>query len=142
MNFNVPQFIDVKDKIAFQLTAAQLGIFTLGGIACFASWAFFHGPTMVTLIIIIAIVTVALAFVRPNGISLGAFLTRGTLYAFRSKVLIWEKTEKSYNKEVGEEKSDGKIHLNIFDKQQKLKKISDFADVLDKRGRDDDRTSQ
>ena len=67
MMFNVPQFIDVEDKIAGPLTVKQL-LWMIGMVAVLLAIFFsLDGAVMVIAAIPVVLLFVALAFYRPNG---------------------------------------------------------------------------
>jgi len=132
MNFNVPQFIDVEDKIAFQLTAKQLGWFALGGVLLFIVWQFTEGGTMFFVIaIFVGVLATLFAFVKPAGMTLFGFIVGGIMYLFKPKVMVWQR--KIYKaRKVGKRKTEEKQHkINRFMKEKALKESSDLADMLD-----------
>jgi ABC-type proline/glycine betaine transport system permease subunit len=91
MMFNVPQFIDVEDKIAGPLTWKQiLWMIGMGAVLLtlyniFDSVLFFI--TAVPVIILFAI----FAFYRPNGVSMTTFALHGLFFIFQPKVSVWER---------------------------------------------------
>lgn len=91
MMFNVPQFIDVEDKIAGPLTAKQLfwmiGMFAAVMVVAF----FFPGPATYIISVPIVIVFVLLAFYRPGGQPLITYVVHGFFFLFRPKLLIWNR---------------------------------------------------
>lgn len=137
MNFNVPQFIDVEDKIAFQLTAKQLGWFAIGGVILFAAWHLTGGGAVfIFWAIIVAIACTFFAFLRPAGMSLFGFIMGGIRYLLKPKVMVWRRN-------VSKERSGGrkrkiveKQHkINRFMKEKALKESADLADMLDKQSK-------
>jgi len=92
MNFNVPQFIDVQDKIAFQLTAKQLGWYALGGVILFIVWKITNGGAMfIVWAVIVVIVASFFAFLKPVGMSMFGFIMGGVRYLFKPKVMVWQR---------------------------------------------------
>ncbi|NTW29762.1 MAG: PrgI family protein [Candidatus Moranbacteria bacterium] len=91
MMFNVPQFIDVEDKIAGPLTAKQLfwmiGMFAAIMVVVF----FFPGPVTYVIAVPIVIVFALLAFYRPGGQPLISYVVHGFFFLFRPKLLIWNR---------------------------------------------------
>jgi ABC-type proline/glycine betaine transport system permease subunit len=91
MMFNVPQFIDVEDKIAGPLTWKQiLWMIGMGAVLLtlynlFDSVLFFI--TAIPVIILFAI----FAFYRPNGVSMITFALHGLFFIFQPKISVWER---------------------------------------------------
>lgn len=92
MMFNVPQFVDVEDKIAGPLTAKQL-LWMIGmGAAILVIRLFTGGGASMYIISVPVIVIFFLfAFYRPNEQSLVMFVVHGIFYLFRPKVMIWRR---------------------------------------------------
>lgn len=132
MNFNVPQFIDVEDKIAFQLTAKQLGWFALGGIVLFIVWQFTDGGALFFVVaIFVGILATLFAFLKPSGMTLFGFIVGGIMYLFKPKVMVWQRKIFKVRK-VTKRKPEEKQHkINRFMKEKALKESSDLADILD-----------
>lgn len=95
--FNVPQFIDVEDKIAGPLTAKQLfwmiGMFATVMVVAF----FFPGPATFVIAVPVVIAFVLLAFYRPNGQPLITYVAHGFFFLFRPKVLMWNRPAVPYS---------------------------------------------
>ena len=91
MHANVPQFIDIEDKIAFGLTGKQLlWLFGMGAVLLviyniFTRQAFYFIGTFV--IIIFA----ALAFWRPQGVSMLSFLGFAVKFLIRPRNYVWKR---------------------------------------------------
>lgn len=132
MHFNVPQFIEIEDKIAFQLTAKQLGWFALGGVILYVIWQFVVPVVFYIWVAVIGLLATAFAFYKPHGIPLHQFLTSGFGYLVKPKVLVWERKgviEKEIKKTFKEKK---KTEIDLFMKEKEMKKVADFAKILDK----------
>lgn len=143
MMFSVPQFIDVEDKIAGPLTWRQL----LWMIGMGAALLFFYSIFDTALFIVIAVPTtllfIALAFYRPNGIPLTAFIFQGFLFLFRPKVAVWERPVRSLGTsqraaEEAERKRKEAEEAAAEEKSRKTldqEKLHELARILDSRGR-------
>jgi hypothetical protein len=95
MMFNVPQFIDVEDKIAGPLTAKQL-FWMIGMFAAIMVVAFFFpGPVTYIIAVPIVIVFALLAFYRPGGQPLISYVVHGFFFLFRPKLLVWNRSRAS-----------------------------------------------
>lgn len=129
MKFNVPQFIDIEDKIAFQLTAKQLGWFALGGVLAFFAWTIFSQGSFIVWAIIIAILSLGFAFYRPAGISLVSFLKYGFLHLVRPKIYVW-RIEYNKRENGGEPRKTGKKSI-ITGRKKKKEDIEDLDEIID-----------
>jgi hypothetical protein len=132
MRFQVPQFIEIEDKIFGPFTFKQF-IYLLGG----AGGAYVMSkvlPLLIAIPLIIAIVGIALAltFYKVNGRDFSEVLQSSINYFFRSKLFIWKQrpVKKDSNlptRKVLESNSQNIPRLT----EGKLKDISWSLDVLD-----------
>lgn len=95
MQFQVPQFIEVEDKIFGPLTFKQF-IYCLGGLgAAYLLWRllpiFIAGP----LIIAVGGLAAALAFMEWNGRPFIVALENSFYYLLRSKLYLWDNEQKT-----------------------------------------------
>ncbi len=138
MQFRVPQFIDVEDKVVGPFTIKQFG-YVIGGIGLsFLIWTFISVKFIaILLIVIVMALFLSLAFVKFNNRPFGDLLESAFSYYSNSKVYTWKqpqekKTEAStLNKKLAEtEKKEviskinrDRIHdlslgLDVYDKQK------------------------
>lgn len=92
MLINVPQYIDVEDKIAGPLTAKQLGWLMLLGVLLLILWNVLPKVLFFVVGIPLAIFLIAMAFYRPYGQPLSELLFFGARYLFKPKVYVWKRT--------------------------------------------------
>ncbi len=129
----VPQYIDVEDRIAGPLTWKHLGwIFGGSGILLIA-FTFLDTMTFFIVAIPTGIMTVALAFYKPNGISLISFLGYGFTYLFHPKTYTWQR-EMSIQKKK-KQKKNIKISITSKKEQITIDDITAIAKTLDSGGR-------
>jgi hypothetical protein len=91
MMFNVPQFIDVEDKIAGPLTWRQILWMTGMAAVLLVLYNAFDSATFFTLAVPVILMFSLLAFYRPSGISMIQFLMHGVAYLFQPKISVWER---------------------------------------------------
>lgn len=111
----VPQFIDIEDKIAFQLTAKQLGWIGVGCFLGFLAWFFLEKFYFVITAVIIGLCILAILFIRPYGQSLPVFIGNAISFMFKPKVYIWRKGYQEVS-------SENKINFKTKEKKEKSKK--------------------
>lgn len=94
MEFQVPQFIEVEDKIFGPLTIFQF-IYVVGGVG-FAVVMWLTMPLWAAILLggPIAALGIGLAFVKVNDRPLMVTLEAAADYFFSSKLYIWEKKKK------------------------------------------------
>lgn len=136
MNFSVPQYIDVEDKVAGPFTAKQLGWMFGMGAALLVLWSIFDTATFWMLAIPTALLFVALAFYRPQGRPLVSFIGSAIYFFTRPKTYIWKRptmpegqliSRKEKEKMVDNKEGKNKQRLNAED-------LAGYAQVLDTEG--------
>lgn len=101
MEYQVPQFIEVEDKIVGPLTLKQF-IYLTGG-AGFAVMTFLYLPFLLWAVIATPVVAlaVALAFYKLNGKPFIEILEAGFAYYVGAKLFLWKKEDKTHKQEQG-----------------------------------------
>lgn len=127
----VPQYIDVEDKIAGPLTWKHLGWFFGGGIMLTVAWLLLDRMAFYVVAIPVAIMTAALAFYKPNGVSMIQFLGFGFGFLFRPKVYTWQ-NEVSYEKKTNKPKVQNPSVVK--EKKISADDIAAIAHTLDSHG--------
>ena len=91
MQFQVPQFVEVEDKIVGPLTALQFAYVAGGAGFLFAMWLVL--PLWLAILVggPVAMLGVGLAFYKVNDRPLMVTLEAGFNYLLRTKLYIWEK---------------------------------------------------
>ena len=110
MLINVPQYIDVEDKVAGPLTMKQLGWVIALGVILLILWNMIPFPGSIVVGFPIAIIFIAMAFFRPYGQPMISFVMFGIMYFFRPKVYVWKRAPQ-----------------NIIDVPQKAKTVENFS---------------
>jgi hypothetical protein len=136
----VPQYIDVEDKIAGPLTWKHIGWFFGGGIILSLAWIFLDHTAFYFFAVPTGIMTAALAFYKPNGVSMIQFIGYGLGYLFRSKLYTWQNEGlhelKNHNSQVQKAVNNKEGKLSVDD-------IAAIAHTLDSHGRErNDRIKQ
>ena len=138
MRFQVPQFIDIEDKIFGPFTFKQFVYLAGGAGSAYAIWKLL--PTLVAILLVIPILGIALAltFYKVNGKPFIEVLQAYVAYSLKSKLFIWKqrKIEKKKRLALPEKV---KVHpLANIPKltESRLSDISWSLDVLDMGKRD------
>lgn len=134
MQFQVPQFIDVEDKIFGPLTFRQF-VYLVGGAGlAYILWKALPLFFAILLIIPIGGLAFALAFIKVNNRPFIDIIESGTNYFLRTKLYLWKK-EESEKKKATEAVAPKVIQYVPTISASKLHDISWGLDVLDsKRG--------
>ena len=121
MQFQVPQFIEVEDKIFGPLTFKQF-VYVGGGLgAAYIIWRLLPSFFAIPLIVIVGGVAAALAFFQFNGRPFIVAFENAFFFFLRSKLYLWNSSKKPAKvaaREVSAEKaeiyvpklSDSKLH--------------------------------
>ena len=102
MQFQVPQFIEVEDKIFGPLTFKQF-VYIGGGLgACYLLWRVLPLIIAAPFILVVGGMAAALAFFQFNGRPFIVALEHGFYYLIHSKLYLWnnERRKKQSPKEV------------------------------------------
>jgi len=93
MQFHIPQFIEIEDKIFGPLTFKQF-IFVIGGVGwAFLAWTFL--PKLIALVVIVPVSGLAflLAFKPIHGRPFAIVFEAGFKYLFGNKLYLWKQGE-------------------------------------------------
>jgi hypothetical protein len=93
MQFQVPQFIEVEDKIFGPLTFKQFVYVAGGAGACYLFWKIFPVLISAPLIVITCAFAAVLAFFKFNGRPFITGLEHGFYYLIRGKLYLWRNDE-------------------------------------------------
>ncbi|TSC64344.1 MAG: Uncharacterized protein G01um1014106_156 [Parcubacteria group bacterium Gr01-1014_106] len=91
LQFQVPQFVDVEDKIFGPLTVKQFIMFVVNALIIAAFYVALPLPITVTLAIPTTIFFLLLAFYKVNGRSFMWFLFSVLHYVMTGKLFLWER---------------------------------------------------
>lgn len=123
MHYNVPQFIDIEDKIVGPLTAKQLlWMFGMGAVLLIMWFMIDNKGVFFLLGIPVALLFVALAFYRPYGQPLSKFIASAFLFVVRPKIYLWKR-------EVETRKKPSLTDLTVGAKQNGLVKKIDKKNI-------------
>ncbi|MFA5132268.1 MAG: PrgI family protein [Candidatus Paceibacterota bacterium] len=94
MQFRVPQFIDTEDKVVGPLTLKQFGYLLGAGGFSFLIWTFVSIKIIAIILIVpVAGLFLALAFVKINNRSFGEILESAFAYYTGAKIYTWKQPE-------------------------------------------------
>ncbi len=134
MQFQVPQFIEVEDKIVGPFSWKQF-IYMLGGLGL--SYVFYRAlPFFIAILLIIPTLSLAgaLTFVKINGRPFIFAMEAWFNYAFQSKLYVWKKPvpEKKNTSSPSADPTGGLLGSSVPKvSNSKLRDLSWSLDVLD-----------
>lgn len=133
MRFEVPQFIDVEDKIFGPLTFRQFAYLVGGAGLCYIAYKMLPIYIAFVIILPLAAFSVALAFVKVNEKPFIDTVEAAFNYFMRGKLYLWKKdtTQKKIEPTQLAEKKEAVFIPTLS--ESKLHDISWGLDVLNKR---------
>ena len=91
MQFKVPQFLDIEDKIFGPFTFREFAYLAGGAGLCFVFYKWLGLLFAIVPMLIMAGIALALTFYRPNNKPLIFMLEAGFKYLTQNKLYIWQK---------------------------------------------------
>ncbi|KKR03560.1 MAG: hypothetical protein UT31_C0016G0004 [Parcubacteria group bacterium GW2011_GWF2_39_13b] len=89
MHFNIPQFIDVEDRIVGPFTLKQFLYLGAAGAILFFVWYFFQFWVFLIIALPIGGFALALAFIKINGRPFIYYLSSFITYLRKPKMYVW-----------------------------------------------------
>ena len=138
MQFIVPQFIDIEDKVIGPLTFKQFMYLAGGAGLAFAVYKLVPRIFSIPIALAIVVLAVALTFFKVNGkpfiFTMQAFVS----YFFQSKLYIWKQIPKKEEPKTVAKVDDGKSEANKIPRltESKLGDLSWSLDILDMKEKD------
>jgi hypothetical protein len=129
MQFKVPQFIDMEDKVLANLSFRQFAY--LGGGAGLAYLALKILPGFISLFVVPALIglALALAFIKINEKPFAHTLESFIRYYAKSRLYLWKQLPHEARKD--EQRMDSKKSIRDTMTESKLKTLSWSLDVID-----------
>jgi hypothetical protein len=136
MQFKVPQFLDIEDKIFGPFTFRQFIYLAGGGGLCFVLYKALGLLFGIIPMALVAAFSLALTFYRPNGKPFINMLEAGFKFTFQDKLYIWKRRQNKINTKQKAETAAQQAN-QIVNKEtvrlsgSKLKDLAWSLDVLD-----------
>lgn len=128
MRYQVPQFIDVEDKVIGPFTVKQF-VYLVGGAGMsFIIYTFL--PIYIALILIAGVIplSLALAFYKVNNKPFVDFMESAFLFYTKKNLYIWKKEEKKIEAKVVEDQEVKQVYVPRLS-DSKLKELSWSLDI-------------
>ncbi|MCX6735682.1 MAG: PrgI family protein [Candidatus Parcubacteria bacterium] len=128
MQYHVPQFLEVEDKIFGQLTFKQF-LYIIGG-AGLAYLAYTYLPIYISIFIILAVIafSISLAFIKINNKPFIVVVDSFLRYIISPRLYIWKKMP---NKKTKEEADRNKTATGVYIPPLTAGNLKDLAWSLD-----------
>ena len=131
MQFKVPQFLDIEDKIFGPFTFSEF-VYLVGGAGlCFILYRVLGLLIGFIPILAVAGFAGALTFYRPNNKPLVTMLESGLKYLMQDKLYIWKRKTIKVTKKITPEKENSEGGEQVKLTGSKLKDLAWSLDVLD-----------
>lgn len=132
MQFKVPQFLDIEDKIFGPFTFSEFVYLAGGAGICFVLYRLLGLIFGIIPMLAVAAFSLALTFYKPNSKPFVFMLEAGIKYALQDKLFIWKRKIKKVKKQqsIQAETSTPEIH-NPRLNGGKLRDLAWSLDVLD-----------
>lgn len=128
MQYQVPQFIEIEDKIFGPLTFKQF-VYVAGGAGmCFIVYRFVPFPFSVLIIGPLGTFSIALAFYKVNNRPFIEAVESAIRFFLSSKLYLWQKREKPKTPEEISELPKGSVYIPKLS-QSKLKELTWSLDI-------------
>ena len=114
MQFQVPQFIEVEDKIFGPLTIKQF-LYIGGGIGASAVLYIYIPYKIISVLLIIPVIvfSLALAFYKVNGKNFIDLAESFFYYSLGDKLYVWKKIEKKPTNKIEDQIKDVKSLISV-----------------------------
>ena len=137
MQFKVPQFIDIQDKLFGPFTFRQFAYLAGGAGLTFIIYKLLPIWIAIFLIIPVAILSALLVFYKINGKPFAFYLQAGISYLTSSKLYIWkQRLIKPTEKNKEDAQSPNLVSVIPMTSEDKLKDLSWSLDVQEKNKED------
>ena len=127
MRYQVPQFIEIEDKIIGPLTLKQFVYLAGGAGLAFIVLHFLPIYIAILLIPVVVGLSVALAFYKINNKPFIDFLEAAFLYYTKNRLYIWHKEQKLIEAKKEEETTPNELYVPRLSES----KLKDLAWTLD-----------
>ncbi len=128
MQYSVPQFIDVEDKIVGPFTGKQTLYLMVGGGLILFIFSFFQIGFFILSMLVIVPGVLVFAFYKPKGITVAQYMTNFLKYYTSNHIYIWAREDdRNFMKQVQKKKKVVEIEIKAVPQS----KIKELAWVLD-----------
>ena len=135
MRFQVPQFIEVEDKIFGPLTLKQFVYVAGGGGICVILFVFLPKFMAILLSLPVAALSGALAFYKVNDKPFIHFVESFFHYSLKNKLYIWKKEDKKPEAKDASAQGPGELQQVYVPKlsESKLRELTWSLDIKENR---------
>ncbi|MBA3733107.1 PrgI family protein [Patescibacteria group bacterium] len=128
MKYQVPQFIEIEDKIIGPFTIKQFTYLVGGAGMCFIIYTFLPFYVALLFIALVIPLSLALAFHKINNKPFIDFLEAAFFFYTKQNLYIWKKEERKVEKSTVVDKADSQVYVPRLS-DSKLKELSWSLDI-------------
>jgi hypothetical protein len=128
MQYGVPQFIDVEDKIVGPLTGKQTVYLIIGGVILMLVFTFFDFIFFALVFLVVAPITLAFAFWKPKGITVARWISNFINFHTAQNLYVWRREPETIMFKLSQRKRSSK---EIEKEDISKSRIRELAWVLD-----------
>ena len=128
MQYSVPQFLNVEDKIVGPFTGKQVLFLIMGFIILIISMTVFNTAFFAIIAIFVIPLTLAFAFWKPKGVTVTRLLTNIINFYTATRFYIWRREPKIRMYKMTQKKAASN---EIAEKKVSKRRIRDLAWLLD-----------
>lgn len=129
MRYQVPQYLEVEDKIFGPLTLKQF-LFAAGGLGgAYALWSVLPSPIGAIVGILLAVFSAALGFGQMNGRPFLVMIESMISYTFSKKLFLWKKVPHPIAEKAGEASGESSAPVIPRLSESKLKSLAWGLDI-------------
>ena len=129
MQFKVPQFIDVEDKLFGPLTFKQFAYLAGGAGICFVSYRLLPIYASIPIMLPVAGLALLLTFYRINGQPFIYYLQASIVYLTGSKLYVWKQRQQKKKLEQKVQTGAKQVIPTLSD--SKLRDLAWSLDIMD-----------
>jgi hypothetical protein len=129
MQFKVPQFIDVEDKLFGPLTFKQFAYLAGGAGICFVSYRLLPIYASIPIMLPVAGLALLLTFYRINGQPFIYYLQASIVYLTGSKLYVWKQRQQKKKLEQKVQTEAKQVIPTLSD--SKLRDLAWSLDIMD-----------
>ncbi|KND47991.1 MAG: hypothetical protein AB201_00090 [Parcubacteria bacterium C7867-006] len=128
MRYQVPQFIEVEDKIIGPFTIKQFVYVAGGAFMCYIIYTYLPFYIAIILLAVVAPLSLALAFYKINNKPFIDFLESAFLFYTKNNLYLWKKEEKKVSPKEERAPESSQVFVPRLS-ESKLKELSWSLDI-------------
>ena len=127
MQYSVPQFIDIEDKIVGPLTGKQTLYLMIGGGFLMLIFSLFEASFFMVAFVIIAPITLAFAFWKPKGMTVARWIANIISYKTSDHLYTWRREPEG----IKFKRAQKKKAQTVVEKNVSRSRIKELAWLID-----------